>query len=587
MFLVALSPEGLMVRCEGRDCIQDGDDFAIIKGETFAPSGMTMLHDALWAGKLERLSSVIGEFCFVHYSQLTGDLCFGTDRLGRETLFYHTDGKRMAVSDDFWQLAEYINAGPSDVDPQSVKESAALNYPLFYGTFIKNVYFVPPATYVVYSSCTRQVKFSQYWDLRYSPDPSIALSDAVKQMDDALQETFEQIRALNPRSTYGVGLSGGLDSRLVPYYALKNDMPIKSFIIGQSHPHMICLSRDHSSAREIARFYGLEHSEVEWNGDGFEQKMLRDIRNYPMGTSQFFISVVNGIPTFDVLLTGASGMIVGSEIPKTITSMGRSELLNAIVSHCSLIGKSAPFASKAVRGIREIIGLSGAVQTSSVDLLKTFYSVAEYETIMDKFSSFVSSELDKGKSNLEVYQAYFVFFLGSRNKYGAFESLQGLRKSYSIYTSSVLDSTLKWPAEYLLDRAALKEVIRRIIPDLARVKAQDHRPPIDNGGRSGLGTRVISMAEYLIRGSGVGRHEIWARRRDYREFALGILHNPNSLFCSIFDVDKLKYFLKSSPRFFEKLVKTRKILDLIESGEYKQLCSLQPKAQQPLTIWSW
>ncbi|QUL99331.1 MAG: hypothetical protein IMF26_04565 [Candidatus Fermentithermobacillus carboniphilus] len=563
-----------------------GNDFTIIKGETFIKSGIAGLHEALCSGRLEVLSSTPGEFCFIHYSHRTGNVYFGVDRLGRQSLFYYVRGKLLAVSDDFWELAEYISVGLSNVDPQSVKEFVGLNYPLFYGTFIKDLYFMPPATYACYSSSSGELRLTQYWDIRYSPDYSISLSDAVEQMDAALDETFKQIKALNPYASYGVGLSGGLDSRLIPHYALKNDMPIRSFIIGESRPHKIFLSRDHSSARKIAQFYRIHHVEVEWNWDSFEKKMSRDVRRFPMGASQFFITVSNGVPTFDVLLTGASGMIVGSEIPNTVVSMSRNELLRAIISHCSLIGKSSGFIPKAIRGIREIIGVSGPAQKNTIDRLKDFFSREEFDIVMDKFSSFVTSEFAKGKTNLDVFQTYFVFFLGSRNRLGAFESLQGLRKAYSIYTSAVLDASLKWPSEYLLDRVVLKETIKRIVPGVADIEAQDHRPPIVSGVRSGLGIRMLSMVKYLVRGAGVGRHEIWAKRRDYRRFAHSILRRPNPLFHSLFDHDRMQSFLRDNPRLFEKLVKAKVILDLIDSGDYKKLCALEPEPKEALTVWT-
>lgn len=585
MFLVALNSEGVQVQCEVGNHLNEDRSFTILKGETFEPSDTVTLHDALWTDNLEAIGSVVGEFCFVHYSHDTGNFYFGTDRLGRESLFYYGDGKRVVVSDDFWKLVEYLNIGLSDVDPQSTKEFVGLHYPLFYGTIIKNLCFMPPATYARYSSRSRQISLTQYWDIDYCADSSLSLSDVVEQMDAALDNTFKQIKTLNPQSTYGIGLSGGLDSRLIPHYALKNSMPIRSFIIGESRPHKICLSRDHSSARKIADFYGIHHVEVEWNWDSFQEKMLRDVRNFPMGASQFFITVCNGVPPFDVLLTGASGMIVGAEIPSSIVSLSYDELVMAIVSHCSQIGKHSGFVSKAAKGIRYLIGSSRPIQRNAIDQLRDFFCDSEFGSVMDKFSTFVSAELAKGKSNLDVFQTYFTFFLGSRNKLGAFESLQGLRKAYSIYASEVLDATLKWPPEYLVDRLALRETINLVTPEVAHVKAQDHRPPPGSSSEKKFTTRVSSMAEYIARGSGLNKGT-WARRRDYQEFSRGIMRKPNPLFDSLFDLDKMQPVASNNPGLSQKLIKTKVILDLIDCGGYKNFCASPPQLKGALTIWT-
>ena len=201
----------------------------------------------------------------------------------------------------------------------------------------------------------------------------------------------------------------------------------------------------------------------------------------------------------------------------------------------------------------------------------------------EKFARMIRRGLAEGKSNLDVFQEYFVFFLGSRNKLGAFESLQGLKKAYSIYASDALDVTLKWSAECLLDRLVLKETIRRIVPHLATIEAQDHRPAIAMEGTSGTIMKLSAMSRFTLRGSGVGRHEVWARRKAYRRYACGILHRYNPVFESVVGVQRALAWGKRNPRFLEKVLKTKVILDLIESGRYKALTNSRP-CVQPVTV---
>ena len=94
------------------------------------------------------------------------------------------------------------------------------------------------------------------------------------------------------------------------------------------------------------------------------------------------------------------------------------------------------------------------------------------------------------------------------------------------------------------------------------------------------------MVKYLVRGAGVGRHEVWAKRQDYWRFANGILRRPNALFHSLFDPDRMQLFPKDDPRLFEKLVKAKVILDLIDSSDYKKLCALEPEPKEALTVWT-
>ena len=346
---------GLLLSVDGNTSLIS-TDLALYKGEIFGD--LSTFRRAITKPDLNLLGSVKGEFVLVRYCHRSSKLYIGTDRLGRENLFYYADGKRFVVSDDFWEIVSYLNIGISDLDAESIKEFVTFNYPVFYGTIVRDLSFLPPASYGEFDLTTRQLHLYKYWDLRYVPDRSISVSDAVCQLDHAIDQTIKRIRDLNPSATYGVGLSGGLDSRLIPHYALANALPIRSFIIGEKRPHLFCLSRDHASARAIAAFYGVEHTEVEWDEDGFEEKMIRDVRYYPMGASQFFITVWKNIPDFDVLLTDASGMIVGSEIPLSVMKMSQEDLLNVMISHCSLLGKGSTLLNRARRGIGEISGLS-------------------------------------------------------------------------------------------------------------------------------------------------------------------------------------------------------------------------------------
>lgn len=562
-------------------------DFTILKGEAYQPSDAAVLCSYLREPDAGFLSRIMGEFTFVSYSHATRTVYFGTDRLGRENLFYYSDGKRLVIGDDFWEIASYLDIGISDVDMQSLKEFVAFNYPVLYGTIIRDVSFVPPATYARFQLDTGDIRLTRYWDIRYAPDPSISLVDAVEQLDTALDRTFKQILSLNPERTFGVGLSGGLDSRLIPHYAKRNNMPIRGFIIGQSRPHGVLLSRDHRSARAIADFYGIHQTEVEWDADSYQEKMRRDVRNYPMGTSEFFITVGNGIPDFDVLLTGSLGMIVGSSvIPQNIHSMSREELLNSILTHCSLMGKGSTLRQKFVRAVRVIGGTPMRENGLPVDSLVSFLSKDGFENVVEKFAGLVGRGLDSGKSNLEVFAEYHWFFVGSRGKGGAFESLQGLKKSYSIYSTHVLDAVLHWPPQYLPGRPVLKEIVGWIDPKLATIERQDYLPPLTARGSFVTIQRTIAMAKYLLRGGGVGRHEQWVRMRAYQQYARGILHRPNPVFESMGGFEKLTLLSRGNPRFFEKMVKAKVILDMIDSGEYKRLLEVRHAFQQPVRVWT-
>ncbi len=178
----------------------------------------------------------------------------------------------------------------------------------------------------------------------------------------------------------------------------------------------------------------------------------------------------------------------------------------------------------------------------------------------------------------------FMFFLGRQGRIGIPQSPHLLGKAHSMYAFEVLGATLKWPPEYLVDRLALRETINRMTPGVAHVKAQDHRPHRGSSSEREFTTRVLSMAEYIARSSGLNKG-IWARRRDYQEFSRAIVRKPNPLFDSLFDLDKMYALVSNNVGLSQKLVRTKVMLDLIDCGGYKNVYAFEPQLKGALVIW--
>jgi asparagine synthetase B (glutamine-hydrolysing) len=274
--------ELLIRESRGLSVVDSPRDLVLLKGEVFDHTPQQTA-DLLCTNGVTALPRLSGEFSVVRYSKDDGLVWFATDRLWREPLFFCIDGGCLIVSDDFWEVVNVINPSGSSIDVQAVKEFLLFRYPLFDGTIVRGVRFLQPSTVGEFSCAGQMLRQWRYWDLRYCPDMSVSEDTAVERLDASLHAAFAQIAGWNPGRSYGIGVSGGLDSRVIPYYALKHSMPLKSFIIGQRTPHRFWLSRDHRSARDVASYYGLTHSEVEWDSDTFDDKMLRDARFYAMG----------------------------------------------------------------------------------------------------------------------------------------------------------------------------------------------------------------------------------------------------------------------------------------------------------------
>lgn len=550
----------------GQASVPDRSGLAVFKGDLFGID-TPMLERAIRDKGLEAvLPTLVGEFCGVWLDRESDQVIAFTDKSGRENIFCYECGSELVLSDDFWEVAHEIGASAEDVDPQSVKELTFFYYPLAYKTILKNVSFVPPATIAKFGTDAPADRIT-YWALRYNPQVDLSLDDAVDELDQQLHCAFRAIRGRCGDVRYGVGLSGGLDSRVIPHYALRNSMSLQSFIIGERRPNRLLLSRDHKSARTLARYFGLHHTEVEWNSEAFARKMYYDIRNFPIGASQFFITLQETIPSFDVLLTGASGIVVGAELPPNVATQSREELVNTLISQFSLLS-SQSFWTRASRSINEISHRQLVRPKRQQLNLDGLLTTNECSLVRDGISAYVHSRSDR--SAIDIFQEYFFHHIGSRNKSGAFESLQNRQRSFSIYSPFLLDTSLHWKPEFLVNRLILRRLIAKVTPGIAGVRAQDFRVSIAEDAQAGSLSRARAMCEYLARGGGL-RHEAWARRQAYIEFSQAILRKRNRLFESLFSLDSVRRTLDVNPRLYERCTKTKMLLDLIDSGQYQAL----------------
>lgn len=525
---------------------------------------------------------VKGEFLIIYYECESRKVYFANSKLGRETLFYFYDGDSFILSDDFWEIINLIAPSASEIDAQSVKEFAVFHHALFHKTIVKNVNFLPPASIGEFSLEGHTCNLKQYWDFRYKLNEHLTISEAADRLDRLLDNGVRQIKERNGEYVvYGVGLSGGLDSRLIPHYALKHNLALRSFIIGEKRPHKFILSGDHSSARKLAKYYKVEHCEVEYDSENFGNKSFYDVRYFPMGSSQVFITVHSELPKFEILLTGMDGgELLGATLPSNIMRLNAEELLDAIIQFFSYmyVFKKKIIISKLLRypirltklmfrsnSFEGVLRSEGVVKRERIDGI---IDETAFITARAKIHQFIKANSDK--PNIDILQKYLFFHIAYRNKYGAFGSLHGRQKSYSVFLDPyLLEEALTWKPEFLINRRLQNYFFVKRFPELAKIKAQDAREAIYYRNRSNSLRRVVAFVMYFIRGVGVMRYVDWAWSKRYKDYSSRIILREGKIFNSIFDTEKVMKLAKEDMRIYENLVKLKQILDLIETKGYK------------------
>ena len=548
-----------------------GKNVLIVKGETFP-------HDTTYEGLYEQITrngllstveKTKGEFFVIFYDSTLDKMYVASDRLGRESLFYFYDGADFIISDDFWEIVNIIEPTESDIDVQSVKEFVIFSNPLFYKTIIKNLNFFPPASIGEFSLASKKFELNQYWDFRFKEDNGSSIDDAIERTDKIFDLAMKQIKDKNdPNATYGLGMSGGLDSRLVPYYALKHNMRLISFIIGERKPHGLMLSNDHKHAREVAKYYGLDHYEVEYNSERSEDKSYYDIRYNPMASSQFFKTARENLPSFDIYLNGTYGVMVASlNYPSNIEELSKEQLLDTMVPLFSCIN-TVQTRSTLKLALKLIFGYN--IRSTNRQSIDGMISKEEFAMSVNKMRQFIEDNSDK--SNVSILYKYVINHTGVHTKSGAYESLLGWKKSYTYYPH-LLDEMMTWNKDLLRGRQVLKSLLIEKFPELAKIKSQDYNIALfyeNRESRFNALRKAFALLEYILRGQGVIRATKWTKDKRYIKYTLEILSKKTKIFRSIFDVEKVKEMRVQSPGMYGDLIKLKLMIDLIETRGYKK-----------------
>ncbi len=554
---------------------RDGENLLFLKGDVFNYNDDKELFNDIIQKGTEIIPELKGEFFIIYYNINSNKIYIANDILGRERLYYFFYKNEFILSDDFWEIVNLIEPSISDVDVQSIKESVIFYHPLFYKTIIKNLNYFPPASIGRYSLDNFNFKINQYWDFKYKPNKNMTIDKAIDKLDFLFHKSMKQIKERNDsKITYGVGLSGGLDSRLIPYYALKQNMDLVSFIIGEKKPNKFVLSRDHKSATKLAEYYNLDHFEVEYDSESFKSKSFYGIRYDPTGPSNFFGSILNKLPKFDILLTGMNGgEHFGQSLPSNILELNEKELINAIIESFSYMYtyKKISFINRLFRKILKLIFKDYQFQKTlnKRNFIDGIIKENEFIKIRSKIQQFIKDNLDK--SNIDIFQKYLFWHLVSRNKYGPFCSLFGRKKSYGIFSNpDIVDEMLTWNPEYLINTSLQSYFFIKKFPELAKIPSQDSKVPIFyRDKRNYFFRRLINFFEFTIRRPGVVRYQDWAWSKKYKKYSLQILSKKNSIFLNIFNIKKILKLDKRDMRLYENIVKIKQVLDLIETKGYK------------------
>lgn len=474
--------------------------------------------------KGEFLKQLRGQFFSIVIEKKTKKIIFFNDKYGIKDLFLYCKNDKVAISNNFMSIVKNIELDIQDIDRHAIAQFLVFEYPILDKTFFKSVEYLPLSAYYEFNNENKEIVRSKYWEYLFEIDDAFDIDTGIMTIDRCINNFFLEIKKLiNSNCIFGLGLSGGIDSRVVAYYAKKYGLQLKTFIFGEKKSDAYYISN------KIASLLELEHFELGHNPNFFLNSK-HSISFNPMMNLLYtwYYSVVDKLPQFDFLLTGFNGdNQFGVHIDRSeIYFETENQLVDAIISKYDELNY--------LESIEHYLIDSSLKSAIKNDIL-SFVSKSknkEYWQIKEEF-------------NYKFRQRKFIKEIPSFNFLGKY-------KSFSPFTDSrFLDFMMTVPVDSRINLRLCYDFVKTKLPDLAKIRPERNISiMIENKTRKSIEKWIRRLDQKLhINLRYKKEHKNvweWLKKNDeFMKYVGRIFEFDNSYFYTIFNRESINYLLNN------------------------------------------
>lgn len=477
------------------------------------------------------IKSLKGEFCLVDYDIRNNQLFFATDHLGKEAPFVYHRGERLIITNDFWQGIQLIHPGETDIDWQSIKEMIIHSVGILHSTAVKFYEMMPAASYVeINLDESLKLDYKLYWNFEFHPDKNIRLQDAADHVYEIFDETFAMLaKKYPPETRFGVGFSGGWDSRLIVAYAQKYNMNIVPFCVGEKYSVFPFHTNGYRVVKKLARYFHLDNfTFVSYDSENYVQKVIDDIIYAPIKSSDMSVGCRSAIPEYDVMLDGEHGGVFQGEFDYLpLLDYNRENIYEYLLKFLSFNkGENMVFSQE------------------------------EKECRDEKLNQYIIGL--NSNDRIQIFYRYFFEIMAPRTKCGFFETGYGLKERYSPYLNpDFMDYYLTWDSLFLADRAIQRKLFMSHFEDLSKIADETSDAPLywRSMDIRNVPKRLVYAARNYIFKSSLRRAKWLKRDKGFHRLLNVTVENNKEILEQHFPDMDVKKFYKLNPRSTANMVK--------------------------------
>lgn len=240
----------------------------VARGHTFKTEGDTEVILHLYEERGEEVvHDLRGMFTFFIYDMKKGIVMAARDPFGIKPLYYlKQDGVIRGLASEVKCLLDLPHY-TKEVNEEAIYQYLSFQYNPLQETFFKNIYRLPPASYLIIDAKTGHAEEKMYWDMAFRQDESMEEEAGTAKLAAILKDSVAH--HLISDVPLGAFLSGGVDSALIvgAIRAVHPTGELKTFTIGSKEVNEFAEAREQSNALHTT------HTEIMLDPDEYFQML--------------------------------------------------------------------------------------------------------------------------------------------------------------------------------------------------------------------------------------------------------------------------------------------------------------------------
>src|ERR1035437_8624182 len=221
----------------------------VARGHTFKTEGDTEVILHLYEERGEDVVHELrGMFTFFIYDMKKGKVMAARDQFGIKPLYFlKQDDVIRGLASEIKSLLDLPHY-TKEVNEEAIYQYLSFQYNPLQETFFKNIYRVPPATYLMIDVKSGHAEEKTYWDMTFMQDEHMDEEKATKKLAEILKDSVAH--HLISDVPLGAFLSGGVDSALIvgAIRAVHPTGELRTFTIGSKEVNEFAEAREQSDA---------------------------------------------------------------------------------------------------------------------------------------------------------------------------------------------------------------------------------------------------------------------------------------------------------------------------------------------------